>query len=440
MKLRGILAVFAIAVCGSLCAQNKIVLEYEEGDPRAKYKIQIGQELQELVEEYEAWRESHDFLLTQLGPDLDWEKDVENAKKTGGHVVEATIGPNENVELCMTPADVYKVTHLKLKGRAFQWANYDPQGLGLYNFLKKMKNLKVLNLRDLDCEMFYMSNYGNIEKLVLPANCTATRFSYRKKLKTIVFNSRLECLGEALYRNNKTYSTGFLSVGIGTELFKELTIPHGVLFIAELSLSDNCEKIVLPSTIKAIGRLGNMGSIQHVKSLKEFHVMTPEPPETDSNLEYEHLKNVTLYVPVGSKNTYSRHLFWRNFGNIVEKDFPAPATTETKKESISTLLPGRWTFKKEHLIDNKGHFKDRKPTNLLWWNLENGEYTEGYNKDGVEMTSKLNYELHGNKLHLKLAKGIVIYDIDRITDKELEVSITNKNNGYDYKITFYFSR
>ena len=34
----------------------------------------------------------------------------------------------------------------------------------------------------------------------------------------------------------------------------------------------------------------------------------------------------------------------------------------------------------------------------------------------------------------------MIYNIDKITDKELEVSITNNNNGYDYKITFYFSR
>lgn len=437
MKIRSILAAFAIMACGSLCAQNKIVLEYEEGDPRAKYK---GDVTQELVDEYEAWRESHDYLLSQLGPDLDWEKDVENAKKTGGHVVEATIVPNEKIELCMTPADAYKVTHLKLKGRAFQWGRYDGRSIGLYDFIKSMKNLKVLNLRDLDCEMLYLGNRNNLEKLVLPANCTATSIPYRTHLKNIVFNSRLECLGEASYSNKKTYSAGFLRPGIGTELFKELVIPHGVVYISELALFDETEKIVLPSTIKAIGRLGSISVFQHVKNLKEFHVMTPEPPATESYLEYKHLQNVTLYIPTGSKEAYSKHLVWRNFGNIIEKDFPAPTTTEIKKESISTLLPGRWHFQKEHFVDNGGHWKDRKPMNISWWEYKNGECIGHAVVDGEDYYDKTNYEIHGNQLHVKFPHGTLIYDIEKLTDKEYIISSTNKRNGYDYKLTLYFTR
>lgn len=309
-----ILALFLISIDSYSQAPK---YTYKEGDPRAAYFGSRERDIKKVADAYEAWREQHSVLLEQLGSDTDWEEDMQAAKKENGHIVVAEIIPGEDIELCMTPEDIQKVTHLKLTGRAYKWSEYD--ATATENFILRLKNLKVLNLRDLDCEEFTLESHRKLEKIVLPANCSAFGSSQFNNLKEIVFNNRLVVVGEAI---KGTISPEYHTTinGLSTGKMKQVIFPEGVECISRLQINGNCEMITFPATLKEVKNLCLDRFIKQL-NLKEIYIKSNTPPYIEKyncKIKYEQAKNITLYVPIGSKDAYLKHIVWRSF-NIVEK-------------------------------------------------------------------------------------------------------------------------
>lgn len=315
-------AIISIMVCCSdLADAQNVPYYYKEGDPRIEYFNSTKSQMEKVAEEYEAWRTNPAEILAKLGPDKDWEEDVKKAKATNGHVVVAEIKPGEPVELCMLPADIAKVTHLKLTGRAYKWNVYD--AYATQQFVEKLKNLKVLNMRDLDCEVFDLE-CNNLEKYVAPANCKAFMIgTFFCNLKELILFNNLEVISSANYGPmqpgyGKTY-------GLHTGKMREVTVPEGVVYIANIVIDSKCEKITLPSSLRQVYCISRVALGMRridVKNLKEIHLKSMEPPiigEYQCDLTYEQTSRINLYVPKGTKGAYMKHLTWRNF-NIIECD------------------------------------------------------------------------------------------------------------------------
>ena len=441
-----------LVTCSSVFAQNneRIVVDFEPGDARRKYehpnRIYSTSQEAEFVEEFEKTRERHDLFIYALGPDSDWAADVEKAKAEGGYVIEAVITPGENAELCMLPTDAEKVTHLKLTGRAFKWLAYGPDSeeLKLREFLLRMPNLKVLNLRDLDCEIYWVNGPKTLEKIVMPANCTSAMFDYIPP-KIVYPSNRLLAIGrESIENGKRVLSMGEMMMGGGfnTSRLREVEFPEGLLYIAELWIRDDCQKLVFPSTLKRIESFGRyMGFASVLKNLKEVHLKSATPPELGQfNYKYEHLKGATLYVPRGTKDVYMKHLNWRQFGNIVEEDVVSPTQKVVKPMTNPNLVQGKWRFVKEELYDPANIFKDRKPIQTQWINLENGILEECWLEKGKEVRHKTNYKVEGYNYYLDVEKGTARFDIEKLDLEEFVISITIKNPNMDYKITYYHER
>lgn len=453
MRLRSILAALAVVACGSLFGQNSsLVVDFPIGDSRANWKepnVYYSKKVKkEKIEEYENTRERHDLLIAALGPDKDWEADVAKAKEEGGYVVEAVIKYGENIEMCMSPADAANVTHLKLSGRAYQWYVYGPDDLKLADFLNRMPKLKVLNLRDLDCELYWVRGPKTLQKLVFPANCASTIFTYIPP-QIVYPSNRLLAIGyEAVENGKRVFSMGDIaSVGVNTSNLKEMEFPEGLLYIAELWVREDCQKLVFPSTLKRIesfGRAGSFGDVTafQIKNLREVHLKSATPPELGHfDYKYEHLKNATLYVPKGSKSAYTQHLKWRQFGNIVEEDV---VLSQNQKNVAplrnSDLIQGKWIFEKDELYDPANLFKDRQPIQTKWMKVKDGKIEECYLDNGKEIISETKYRVEGNYYYLDVDNGTAKFEIKQLDFENFAISIGVNNSQMNYHITYYYKR
>lgn len=449
MKFKSIIFALLCAISTSSFSQRaEFEYKYKQGDPRNEYFSKGYYDFPNFVKRYEQFRESHESVLNRIGPDTLWLKEIDLAKKEGGHIVEAVINPSEEIELCMTPADAEKVTHLKLTGRAYKWGEYT--AYNMVRFVSKLKKLKVLNLRDLDCELLFVPIFEiTVPKLILPANCKAYGISLTSSfhMKEVVYNEDLEAIA-SIVDFGPMVKEYMKSDGLHTLEMKNVVVPSKVEYIAGIYFHEKCEMLTLPNSLKEIGGMEFYNPARlnrNFKNLKKIRINRAEPPfikKYDNKISYEQAKNIILSVPKGCKEAYSKDVVWRLFNIIEEGEPPVEELLEntTNKTDAASLLLGRWYFQKEVLVDNKGHFKDRKPYNGAWWEFNSDEFIEGYYKNGVEETDKLNYEFNENKISLILPNGLLNYDVEKLTDKELVISITNKRNGYDYKLTFYFTK
>lgn len=451
MKIKLILSLI-LYVCALNCVAQTIV-PHIPGDPRIKRLD--NETFSKYADAIEAWRENPADLLAAIGEDLDWAEDVNKAKSSGGYVVEAEIKYGEPIELCMTPADAYKVTHLKLTGRAFKWGEYDQDDLNLDVFLRKLKNLKVLNLRDLDCELINLDRFSNVEKIVLPANCTGARITGNNKLKNLVFGPRFEGFGYVVYGGNTKYyetdmTTSFLDLGA----MKTFKFPEGVLFIGGFTFGTATQSVTFPSTLKIIEYFGEAFTMspfahQQIPSLKEIHVNATIPPKIRNfPFEYEHLKNVTLYVPRGSKAAYMKDLKWRNFGNIVEEDViietktipnlqkPIEESVDVQKsldEPIDEPFEGKWKFIKHEVHGPNGKMKNPAEVKMEWVNLKDGIWEESGNNGNI---TRENYTYENGKITL----GQNVFDIDKADEKELILTHRRIIQSLEFRMVFMFSK
>ena len=449
MKFKSIIFALLCAISTSSFSQRtEFEYKYKQGDPRNEYFSKGYYDFPNFVKRYEQFRESHESVLNRIGLDTLWLKEIDLAKKEGGHIVEAVINPSEEIELCMTPADAEKVTHLKLTGRAYKWGEYT--AYNMVRFVSKLKKLKVLNLRDLDCELLFVPIFEiTVPKLILPANCKAYGISLTSSfhMKEVVYNEDLEAIA-SIVDFGPMVKEYMKSDGLHTLEMKNVVVPSKVEYIAGIYFHEKCETLTLPYSLKEIGGMEFYNPARlnrNFKNLKKIRINRAEPPfikKYDNKISYEQAKNIILSVPKGCKEAYSKDVVWRLFNIIEEGEPPVKELLEdvANTTDATSLLLGRWIFQKEEFVDNTGKIKNRKPYNVSWWNFDKNIFLEHYYLDGKEITDKLDYEIKENKIQIKLPNGYSAFDIEKLTDKELIVSHTNKTNGFDCKLTLYFTR
>jgi hypothetical protein len=60
----------------------------------------------------------------------------------------------------------------------------------------------------------------------------------------------------------------------------------------------------------------------YCENLTKIYVRSSKAPQIDISSFYDKTtQNATLYVPVGSKEAYSKADYWKNFAHIEEYDF-----------------------------------------------------------------------------------------------------------------------
>lgn len=98
--------------------------------------------------------------------------------------------------------------------------------------------------------------------------------------------------------------------------FNELVIPEGVKSIGKNAFIENylLSKLSLPSTLKSIGEKAFFGC----NSLRTVVSFMPKPCTIKENVLFSENPLRILYVPVGSKSSYSSATGWKDFPTILE--------------------------------------------------------------------------------------------------------------------------
>ena len=129
-------------------------------------------------------------------------------------------------------------------------------------------------------------------------------FANNYQLTSLVLPDSMKYLGEGAFCNCVALTA--------------VNIPEGVVTIPKACFGQ-CKKInelTLPSTVTTIGRL----AFYNCSSLKKLHVKANTPPTVDEAAFDANLaKNVTLYVPAGTKALYEEHEIWKQSKAITEE-------------------------------------------------------------------------------------------------------------------------
>lgn len=102
-----------------------------------------------------------------------------------------------------------------------------------------------------------------------------------------------------------------------TDLLKSVILPNSIKIIGNSAFEGrrNLTTIIIPNNVTAIKKR----AFYYCTKLQEVHVKTSTPPVITSTTFDEVTYNGTLYVPMGSINTYKDAEHWSKFNNIVEE-------------------------------------------------------------------------------------------------------------------------
>ena len=197
-----------------------------------------------------------------------------------------------------------------------------------------------------------------------------------------------------------------------------------------------------PSTLKVIENFGNNFAFDpkmEIPSLKEIHVNSNIPPVVRNfPFKYEHLKDVTLYIPKGAKSNYMKDLNWRNFGSIVEED--VVIAERPIDEDLIIVKPakeahvGKWRLAKSEITDLDGNNRRPGADPGLDYMVLDGKIWHDFKKDGSTVQNK--YQFIDNSIFL----GTTVFHVDKVDDKELILSVIFMARGKGYKSIFTFER
>lgn len=204
------------------------------------------------------------------------------------------------------------------------------------------KNLKIINNRTfLDCE--------NLKTVDIPDAVTeiGERAFLGTAIETVKLPKNLKKIGEAAFSSKLKeidIPEGVTEIGAyvfaGT-LIESITLPQGLKKI-ENDLFFGCSKlgsIDIPEEVTEIGnrafsesglktitlpaKLNKMGYnvFEDCKQLTTIRIKAVTPPTVEVRWgigSFAEKKNITLYVPRGSKTKYETHDFWKGFKKYVE--------------------------------------------------------------------------------------------------------------------------
>lgn len=154
-------------------------------------------------------------------------------------------------------------------------------------------------------------------------------FQTCKDLERISLPRKIEDIGNAAFSECSSLTSIQLPEGlpqVPNELFmscsniKSIVIPEGptTIWFYVFKNCINLESVTLPASVKMI----HGGVFLDCPSLTKIYSLSPEAPEVSSKLEElfdeSVMQNATLYVPKGSKASYSTADYWNRFVHVEE--------------------------------------------------------------------------------------------------------------------------
>ncbi len=151
-------------------------------------------------------------------------------------------------------------------------------------------------------------------------------FAYCKGLTEIAISNSIKSIANYTFSN----CSGLTSVTIpesvteiGSSAFAactsltNVTIPNSVRTIGDYTFN-NCSGLTEVTIGNSVTKIGYR-AFYYSSGLESLTSLNPEPPSCGSSVFYEESQSIcTLYVPKGSKETYSTASQWKDFTNIVE--------------------------------------------------------------------------------------------------------------------------
>ena len=173
------------------------------------------------------------------------------------------------------------------------------------------------------------SNCENLKSIVIPEGVIKIdeyAFGYCPKLENVTLPSSLKEIGKTAFFTNSNY-------------LKSIVIPEGVTKIG--SNAFGCcyalEFVSLPSSLNVLleSTFTNCNNLTVVEANMTSPVYT-------SQYAFPNRANATLYVPVGSKDTYEAADNWKEFANIIEVGYIGNVNSElTGQTDIACIVVNR---------------------------------------------------------------------------------------------------
>lgn len=263
------------------------------------------------------------------------------------------------------------ITNLKIKGALnIDDIKFVREMAGCYYSKNAHYNGNLSHL-DLEDAWFIDSNDKNIKvydetgfefTLSLQEPCVARfQFCYLTSLRSIVLPSyitSIENCGFSGCDNLYSVTTPSTLTKIGDNAFQyckslsSINLPEGLTYIGANAFGGYCtslQSIYLPRSLKKI----DIGAFNMCSGLKFVYTYNPQPLTFEydpfcpgSNPDQDWRRKATLYVPKGSKQSYTNAKYWREFKNIVEFD-PTPVLSISVTKKVNEV--SRYSINGMHL-------------------------------------------------------------------------------------------
>lgn len=135
-------------------------------------------------------------------------------------------------------------------------------------------------------------------------------FKDKKNITNIIFGDNVEIIDIGAFQ--------------GCCYLTSITIPNKVTTIDEQAfyMCDSLKSITIGKNVTSIGTYAFYISNYSTNNIQTIYSLNPTPPDISYwTFNKSTQKTATLYVPIGSKEKYEQHEYWKNFANIIETEF-----------------------------------------------------------------------------------------------------------------------